>query len=260
MRIPYYRVSAFTKDPFGGNPAGVCPLEKWLPDELMLRIAAENNLSETAFFVREGEKIRLRWMTPAVEVDLCGHATLATAAVLFFEMGYKGDRVAFETRSGAVAAGRRGDLVELDFPVWRPKPCPVPKGLSEALGCAPRELFSVTRDYLAVVETEEEVRSLAPNMEALMKVDRDGVIVTARGKDADFVSRFFGPRVGIPEDPVTGSAHCALIPFWAERLGKKEMAARQISKRGGELYCRLEGERVKIAGNAVVYQRGEILI
>lgn len=279
MCIPYYRVNAFTKSAFGGNPAGVCPLEKWLPDELMQKIAAENNLSETAFFVRDGDKLQLRWMTPTVEVNLCGHATLATAAVLFFELGYKGERVEFETRSGIVAAARRGDLVELDFPVWRPKACAVPKGLGEALRLTegnaaneesresqtvyprrgPKEVFCVARDYIAVFDSEQAVRSLAPDMEALAKVDRC-VIATARGKDCDFVSRFFGPTVGIPEDPVTGSAHCGLIPFWAERIGKTEMFARQISKRGGELYCRLDGERVKIAGNAVVYQRGEIVV
>jgi PhzF family phenazine biosynthesis protein len=258
MRIAYYQVNAFTKNPFGGNPAGVCPLERWLPDDLLQRIAAENNLSETAFFVRTGEQIHLRWMTPTVEVDLCGHATLATAAVLFFELRHQGERIEFQTRSGLVAAARRGDLVELDFPAWPSNPCA--DDLEGALGRKPKHVFAGSRDYLAVFETEEEVRELAPNMVALSKLDRDGVIATARGADADFVSRFFAPRLGVPEDPVTGSAHCSLIPYWAERLGKTGLLARQISKRGGELFCRLNGNRVAIGGNAVIYERGEIEI
>jgi PhzF family phenazine biosynthesis protein len=213
-------------------------LQQWLPDDLMQRIAAENNLSETAFFVRDGDKFKLRWMTPTVEVDLCGHATLATAAVLFFELGYKGERVQFETRSGIVAASRQGQLVELDFPVWEINRCAMPLGLSDALGGVPKEVFCCERDFVAVFGSEEAVRNLAPDMDALTKLERDGVIATARSRDADFVSRYFGPRVGIPEDPVTGSAHCALIPYWAERLAKQEMFAKQISKRGGELHCR----------------------
>lgn len=257
MRIPYYQVNAFTSEPFRGNPAGVCALEQWLDDRLLQKIAAENNLSETAFFVPEGDSFRLRWFTPTVEVDLCGHATLATSAVLFFERGYVGERIRFQTRSGTLLASRRNNLIELDFPVWNPKPCSAPKDLVPGLGREPREVLA-SRDYIAIFESEKEVRDLTPNMEALMTLDRDGVIVTARGTDADFVSRYFAPRVGIPEDPVTGSAHCSLIPFWAERLGKTEMFARQISTRGGELFCRLVNERVAIGGHATIYKRGEL--
>jgi PhzF family phenazine biosynthesis protein len=258
MRIPYFQVNAFTKDPFGGNPAGVCVLENWLSDDVLQKIAAENNLSETAFFTKEGARFRLRWLTPTVEVDLCGHATLATAAVLFFELGHNGQRIEFTTRSGTVAAARREQMVELDFPVWTPKSCAIPNSLGKALGHKPGEVFNVSRDYVAVFDSEKDVRDLKPDMDLLMKLDRVGVIATAHGSDADFVSRFFAPRAGIPEDPVTGSAHCALIPLWAERLGKKEMFARQVSRRGGELFCRLEKDRVAIGGNAVVYERGEI--
>lgn len=257
MRIPYYQVNAFTKGSFGGNPAGVCPLERWLNDDLLQKIAAENNLSETAFFVPEGESFRLRWFTPTIEVDLCGHATLATAAVLFFEQGFKPEQVRFESRSGTLSARRRGDLIELDFPTWRPKPCATPTGLARALGREPREVLE-TRDYVVVFESEKDVREVRPDMDALSKFERVGVIVTAAGTDADFVSRFFAPRVGVPEDPVTGSAHCSLIPYWAERLGKTELFARQISQRGGELFCRLNGDRVAIGGHAKVYKRGEL--
>jgi PhzF family phenazine biosynthesis protein len=257
MRIPYFRVNAFTRSSFGGNPAGVCPLEKWLPDDLLQRIAAENNLSETAFFTREGERFRLRWMTPTVEVDLCGHATLATAAVLFFEMGFQNERIEFETRSGVVTASRRDDTVELNFPCWKAEACGSVTEIARALGRVPKEVL-VSRDYIAVFESEDVVRGLAPDMDALLKLERDGVIVTAVGKTCDFVSRYFAPRVGILEDPVTGSAHCSLIPFWAERLGKMQLLAKQISKRGGKLFCQLNGDRVAIGGNARVYERGEI--
>jgi len=257
MRIPYYQVNAFTNEPFEGNPAGVCVLDKWIEDGLLQKIAAENNLSETAFFVREGESFRLRWLTPTVEVDLCGHATLATAAVLFIELGYNGDRIRFETKSGSLFAARTEKSIELDFPSWPPEPCTPPKNLADALGRQPREEVA-SRDYIAIFDSEKEVRELAPDMNALMHLDRDGVIVTARGTDADFVSRYFAPRLGVPEDPVTGSAHCSLIPFWAERLAKTELFARQVSRRGGELFCRLNGNRVSIGGNAKVYKRGEL--
>ncbi len=259
MRIPYYRVNAFTAQAFGGNPAGVCVLQQWLPDELLQRIAAENNLSETAFFTRDDGLLHLRWFTPTTEVDLCGHATLASAFVLFSELGYKGDTVKFQSKSGQLEASQRGELVELDFPARRPEPCPVPEDLVRALGRAPREVLR-SRDYLAVYDTQAEVAALTPDMGRLARLDCLGVIVTARGKDADFVSRFFAPGAGVPEDPVTGSAHCSLIPYWAERLGKTELFARQISQRGGELYCRLAGERVGIGGRAVMYCRGELVV
>ena len=259
MRISYFQVDAFTAQTFGGNPAGVCVLGQWFSDDILQRVAAENNLSETAFFTHEADHYHLRWFTPTMEVDLCGHATLASAFVLFFELGYGGDQVRFESRSGTLAASRRGDLIELDFPSRPPVPCVAPKELVRALRREPREVL-VSRDYVAVFDSQEEVSSLVPDMEALMQLDRVGVIVTARGSDADFVSRFFAPRAGIPEDPVTGSAHCSLIPFWAERLGRTELFARQISRRGGELFCRLAGERVAIGGRAIVYNRGVIEI
>jgi PhzF family phenazine biosynthesis protein len=257
MRIRYFHVDAFTGRVFGGNPAGVCPLENWLEDSVLQKIAAENNLSETAFFVREPDGYHLRWFTPTIEVDLCGHATLATAYVLFTELNERGDTIQFRSESGILATRRRGDLIELDFPSWPPVPCVAPPLLVDALGAAPLEVLQ-SRDYVAVFESEEAIAALAPDMALLTRLDRIAVTVTAPGSDADFVSRFFAPRAGIPEDPVTGSAHCSLIPYWAQRLGKTELFARQISRRGGELYCRDAGERVLIGGRAVMYSRGEI--
>ena len=259
MRLPYFQVNAFTSEPFGGNPAGVCLLDSWLPADLLQRVAAENDLSETAFLVREHSGFRLRWMTPAAEVDLCGHATLASAHVLFFEQAWPEEKVTFETLSGRLSAARQGEVIELDFPARPPEACAVPDSLKQALGSKPREVFK-SRDYLVVFDSWEEVAALKPDMALLTKLDSLGVIVTAPGVDADFVSRFFAPKVGVPEDPVTGSAHCTLIPFWAERLGKTQLLARQISKRGGELHCRLLGDRVGIAGRSVVYLRGELEI
>ena len=259
MRIPYYQVDAFTSRVFGGNPAGVCPLESWLPDDILQRIAAENNQAETAFFVRTGDDYHLRWLTPLVEVDLCGHATLASAFVLFSELGYAKPAVRFHTRSGWLSAARHGDIIELDFPTMAPKPCSAPEELVRALGSKPREVLK-SRDFMAVYDSRAEVAALKPDMALIAQLDCMGVIATARGDDSDFVSRFFVPKVGIPEDPATGSTHSSLIPYWAERLQKKELFARQISRRGGELYCRLVGERVAIGGRAVTYCRGELEI
>ncbi len=259
MRIPFYRVNAFTAQAFGGNPAGVCVLQQWLPDELLQRIAAENNLSETAFVTREDGFFHLRWFTPTTEVDLCGHATLASAFVLFSELGHQGDTISFQSKSGVLKAARRGELVELDFPARLPEPCAVPEDLVQGLGVVPREVLR-SRDYFAVYDSQEEVAALTPDVERLARLDCLGVIVTAPGRDADFVSRFFAPRAGVAEDPVTGSSHCSLIPYWAERLGKTELFARQISQRRGELYCRLAGDRVGIGGRAVMYCRGELVV
>ena len=259
MRIPYFQVNAFTSRSFGGNPAGVCPLEDWLPDELLQRIAAENNLSETAFFTKAGDRFHLRWFTPALEVDLCGHATLASAYVLFNELGYREHTVRFDTRSGLLAAKRGKDSIEMDFPSRPPAKCSAPDNLVRGLGRKPAEVLK-SRDYLAVFETPAEVASLKPDMDRLRQLDCLGIIVTAPGEKVDFVSRFFAPQAGVPEDPVTGSAHCTLIPYWAERLGKAELFAEQISRRGGELVCRNAGERVAIGGRAVVYCRGELEI
>jgi PhzF family phenazine biosynthesis protein len=257
MRLPYFVVDAFASRPFAGNPAGVCPLEAWLPDSLLHQIAAENNLSETAFFVPEDKDWHLRWFTPAVEVDLCGHATLASAFVLFAELGYTQDRLRFRTKSGWVAAERRGELIELDFPAWMPAPTAAPEALVRALGEPPREVLR-SRDFLVVYSSQAEVAALAPDMALLEALDSLGIIVTAPGDDADFVSRFFAPRAGIPEDPVTGSAHSTLIPYWATRLGKADLFARQVSPRGGELQCRHLGGRVGIGGRAVIYSRGQL--
>ena len=257
MRLKYYQVDAFTSRVFGGNPAGVCPLESWLPDEILQHIAAENNLSETAFFTREAESFHLRWFTPAMEVDLCGHATLAPAHVLFSELGHTESILRFETRSGLLTAIRRDDLIELNFPARLPIACAAPENLVNGLGLRPREVLK-SRDYVAVFDSQAEVASLAPDMNLLSQLDCLGIIATARGQQADFVSRFFAPRADIPEDPVTGSSHSSLIPFWAERLGKSVLFARQISRRGGEIFCRHLGERVGIGGRSVVYSRGEI--
>ena len=259
MKLPYYEVSAFTTNPFGGNPAGVCPLERWLPDSVLQGIAANNNLAETAFTVPRGIDFDLRWFTPAVEMDLCGHATLAAASVLFNERGLGGSEVKFHSRSGVLAVNRSNDLLTLDFPSRPPAPCVVPESLIRGLSAKPGEVLKA-RDFLAVFTNEAEVRSLKPDFAILKTLDCLGIIVTAPGTDCDFVSRFFAPGVGVDEDPVTGSAHCTLIPYWAARLGKAKLHARQVSARGGELHCELVGDRVRIGGQAVVYLRGNIEI
>lgn len=259
MKLPYYEVSAFTTNPFGGNPAGVCPLEAWLPNAVLLGIAANNNLAETAFTVPRGNNFELRWFTPTVEMDLCGHATLAAASVLFHERGLGGNQVRFHSRSGLLTVTRTADLLTLDFPSRPPAPSVAPEALTRGLGATPKEVFKA-RDYLAVFSSAAEVRALQPNFAALKTLDCLGIIVTAPGTDCDFVSRFFAPGAGVDEDPVTGSAHCTLIPFWAQRLGKTKLSARQVSVRGGELVCELVGERVRIGGRAVHYLRGEIQI
>ncbi|MBZ4415362.1 PhzF family phenazine biosynthesis protein [Myxococcus sp. RHSTA-1-4] len=256
MRLPLFQVDAFTSRVFGGNPAAVCPLDAWLPDADMQAIALENNLSETAFFVREAEGFRLRWFTPAQEVDLCGHATLAAAWVLFnrWEVGL--ERVEFASRSGPLVVTQAADgWLAMDFPSRPPSPCPVPAGLVEALGAAPRETLA-SRDLVAVFDSEEQVRALRPDMARLAALDTFAVVPTAQGKDSDFVSRFFAPRAGVPEDPVTGSAHCSLVPYWAKRLGRPSLLARQVSARGGELRCEERGSRVSIAGQAALYLEG----
>jgi len=259
MKLPYYEVSAFTTNPFGGNPAGVCVLDAWLPDATLLGIAANNNLAETAFTVPRGNDFELRWFTPTVEMDLCGHATLAAASVLFHERGLGGEEIRFQSRSGVLTVTRRQDLLTLDFPARPPAPSVAPEALQRGLGARPKEIFKA-RDYLAVFDNEAEVRELKPDFALLKTLDCLGIIVAAPGTDCDFVSRFFAPGAGVDEDPVTGSAHCTLIPFWAQRLGKAKLFARQVSARGGELFCELAGERVKIGGRAVHYLRGEIKI
>lgn len=255
MELDIFQIDAFADRVFSGNPAAVVPLKKWLPDATLQHIAQENNLSETAFFVKKGEYYELRWFTPETEVDLCGHATLAAAYVPFEFKKYKDACIVFETKSGRLFVDREGDLLSLDFPAWAPKPFPVPELLVEALGARPVETYA-TRDILAVFQNEAEVRALKPRLRLLAELDAVCVICTAPGKDYDFVSRSFAPAVGIPEDPVTGSSHCTLTPYWSRRLGKKSLTAFQASARGGELYCEDMGDRVKIAGRAACYMKG----
>jgi PhzF family phenazine biosynthesis protein len=260
MRVPLYQVDAFAADEkFTGNPAAVCPLDDWLPDAVMQSVAAENNLSETAFFVPEGEGYRLRWFTPTTEVDLCGHATLASAFVVFGWLAPWRRGVTFLTeKAGPLRVTRAGDLLALDFPSRPPQPLDMSDAMAAALGKRPTALLTA-RDYLAVFERAEDVAALQPDFAAIAALDRFAVIVTAPGTDGiDFVSRFFAPARGVDEDPVTGSAHCTLIPYWAERLGKTRLEARQLSRRGGALSCVLRGDRVTIAGRAALYLTGTI--
>lgn len=267
MLLPFFWIDAFTAKVFAGNPAGVMPLEAWLPDDLMQQLARENSLAETAFFVRTGEnRYHLRWFSPAMEIDLCGHATLASAQVLFCHLGLAAESVTFDTRSGPLVVRRLSDgLLELDFPSRPGRPIAVDPALTAALGAQPRETAQA-RDTLCVFQTAAEVRALRPNFAALALLDTFGVIATAPGEDCDFVSRFFVPRAGINEDPVTGSAHCTLVPYWADRLAKSKLHAKQISVRGGELWCELQpttgsgqgSNRVGIAGHAALYLRGTI--
>ena len=259
MRLPIYQVDAFADRVFRGNPAAVCPLETWLPDATMQGIAAENNLSETAFFVREGSDYALRWFTPSVEIDLCGHATLASGYVVMRFLEPQRERVSFHTaKAGTLVVSRRADMLVMDFPARPAVPVAAPLGLFAALGGTPREVLRA-RDHLIVYSSAAEIAALTPDLAALAKVDCWAVIVTAPGDNGiDFVSRFFAPAQGVPEDPVTGSAHCTLVPYWAKRLGKTAFEARQLSRRGGALSCALDGDRVSIAGRAVLYLEGRI--
>lgn len=263
MRLPIFQVDAFTDTLFGGNPAAVVPLESWLPDERLQAIAAENNLSETAYFVPQGEGFELRWFTPQSEVDLCGHATLATAFVIATILDPGRERIGFTTRkAGPLAVTREGDVLTLNFPSRPAIPLPAPPaGVVEALGGPAPVAVLQARDCVLVYEDEATVRALAPDMSALAKADCFSACVTAPGSGGvDFVSRFFVPREGIPEDPVTGSTHSTLIPYWADRLGKTRLIARQVSARGGSLSCELVGDRVRIGGKAVLYLEGSIFV
>jgi PhzF family phenazine biosynthesis protein len=253
MKIPYFHVDAFTRRVFAGNPAGVCLLGSWPEDSLLQSIAAENNLPETAFVVPDGPAFALRWFTPRLEIDLCGHATLAAAFVLYLTGRAAGGPIRFTSRSGSLTVAKREDLLLMDFPARPAVPCPAPADLLHGLGAVPREVYKA-RDYLAVFAREEEVTALVPDFAALARLDSLGIIATAPGREVDFVSRFFAPGAGIPEDPVTGSSHCTLIPYWAGRTGKERLAARQLSPRGGELSCENKGDRVLIGGHAVLYQ------
>ncbi|HXH99146.1 MAG TPA: PhzF family phenazine biosynthesis protein [Sphingobacteriaceae bacterium] len=259
--ISIYQADAFTDTLFGGNPAAICPLQEWLPDELMQKIAAENNLAETAFFVPKGHEFAIRWFTPEYEIDLCGHATLASAHIIFTQLGYQADTISFHTlKAGILSVSKNGDLYTLNFPSLLPVSCEAPAGLLEALGGKqPIEILRA-RDYFVVYETEEDILAITPDFNALKKIETVGIIITSKGKNCDFVSRFFAPAAGIPEDPVTGSAHCNLIPYWADKLGKTTMHAFQVSSRKGELWCELKGERVLMSGRAVTYLKGEIFV
>ncbi len=260
MKLEIYQIDAFAKEVFKGNPAAICPLEKWLDADLMQKIALENNLSETAFFVKNGDVYEIRWFTPTFEIDLCGHATLASAFVIFEILKLEESIINFHShKSGKLSVEKKGDVLTLDFPSRPVSPVEIPDGLIEAIGKEPKEVFKA-RDYFLVYENEQEILDINPNFSKLLEVDTLGVIVTAKGESSDFVSRFFAPEVGVFEDSVTGSSHCNLIPFWAERLSKNELFARQISARGGELFCELRGNRVKIGGNAVLYLKGEIYV
>jgi PhzF family phenazine biosynthesis protein len=260
MKLPLYQVDAFTSRVFAGNPAAVVPLEDWLDDGTLQAIAAENNLSETAYIVGGRGRYQIRWMTPTNEVDLCGHATLASAWVVLNVLEPGKDVVTFDSKSGPLVVTREGDLLALDFPSRPPTPATAAlPALAEALGRAPREAWAA-RDYMAVFESAEEVKALRPDMARVAALDHFALIVTAPGHGVDFVSRFFAPEEGVPEDPVTGSAHCTLVPYWARRLGKTRLTARQVSSRGGELECEDRGERVRIAGRAVRFLEGTVFI
>ncbi len=260
MKVPFYQIDAFTDTLFGGNPAGVCVLDQWLGTDVLQKIAAENFLPETAFFIPITEnKFHLRWFTPELEMDLCGHATLATSHALFNYLGVTEDELRFDSRSGELVVSRKGDLLTLDFPSRKPSPIATPEILEKGMGQASMGCYK-SRDYVLVYESEQIVRSLKPDQVLLSKLDCGvgGIIATAKGNSVDFVSRFFTPNASIFEDPVTGSAHCSLIPFWAERLNKTEMVALQVSQRQGKLFCKLEGERVKISGYCKTYLEGSI--
>ena len=257
--IPYFEVFAFTNRMFAGNPAGVCLLEEFLPDEQLQAIATENNLADTAFLVGRGERFDLRWMTPAVEVDLCGHATLAAAHILFQHRGFALEAIRFDTKSGELVVKRAAGRLELDFPSRPAEEGGDSGAVAKSLGASPEKVLR-GRDYFAIFPSQEAVAALQPDFEAVARLDAQGIVVTGPGEDCDFVSRYFAPAAGIPEDPVTGSTHCTLIPYWAERLGKRELFARQISPRGGELFCEDRGERVGIGGEAITYVEGKIYL
>lgn len=260
MRIPLYQIDAFTSEIFGGNPAAVCPLQEWLPDETLQAIAAENNLSETAFFIPAHKGFHLRWFTPVIEVDLCGHATLAAAYVIFKHLDYNQDTISFASLSGELEVSiDKNEWLTLNFPNRPPVKESHNELLQKALGGHPTS-FHKSRDYLVTYATEAEVKSLSPDYNLLSQVDALGIIATAPGDQVDFVSRFFAPRAGINEDPVTGSAHCTLAPFWQKELKKDELLGHQVSTRGGVIKCKVENDRVKISGQAITFLQGIIFL
>jgi PhzF family phenazine biosynthesis protein len=253
-----YQIDAFTDVLFGGNPAAVIPMESWPGDQLMQSIAAENNLAETAFVVPEDDDFRIRWFTPGVEVELCGHATLATAYVLFTQLGYKDDIIRFQSRSGILTVSRNGDWLTLDFPVDHYQPIEISEALQKCTHATIKEAYRSTRDFMIVLEDQHALLNSLFDQSAILQLGHCGLIVTAPGEDVDFVSRFFAPAYAIPEDPVTGSSHCTLTPYWAKRLEKDQLTARQLSSRGGYLKCQLNDDRVAISGKAVMYMKGKL--
>lgn len=261
MSLPVFHVDAFTDKAFAGNPAAVCPLTEWLDDHYLALVAAENSLSETAYFVPKGDHYELRWFTPRCEVKLCGHATIASAYVILQFLASGVESVRFETRySGTLTVRRDGDLLAMDFPVLPPWTCAnPPTALLEGLRKAPAEVAQIEDNYFAIYKSQKEIREIRPDFPLLEKLHPAGVAITAPGEDADFVSRYFAPSYSVPEDPVTGSTHCSLAPYWAKRLGKTKLHARQVSERGGDLWCEVREDRVIISGNAVLTLRGELL-
>lgn len=259
MKLTIYQIDAFSTHVFGGNPAAVCPLEEWLADELMQKIAAENNLSETAFFVPRETGFEIRWFTPTIEVNLCGHATLAAAFVLFYELAYQGNKITFYSQSGILNTYLDDAFIILDFPSNPPKACVTPQPIQQVFGQVVETCLSAD-DYIVVLKNEYDVLHAKPDFSVLKPLGLRGVVITAQSTEYDFVSRFFAPNCGINEDPVTGSSFTQLIPYWAQRLGKVRLNAKQISQRGGEVKCELTGDRVKIAGKAVKYLEGMIQV
>jgi PhzF family phenazine biosynthesis protein len=261
MTQKIYQVDAFANEIFSGNPAAVCPLEGWLSDDILQKIAMENNLAETAFYVKQGDQYQLRWFTPTVEVDLCGHATLAAAFVLFNHENHVGNTILFHSvRSGILTVTKKEDWLALNFPTDKLEQAELTPELTAGFNIAPRLAFKGKTDYMLVFENEEEIVQIIPSYDEIAKVKARGIIVTAKGDHADFVSRFFAPAAGVNEDPVTGSAHTTLIPYWAERLDKSDLTAIQLSKRKGYLHCKYLNERVEISGQGKLYLTGEICL
>lgn len=257
MKLNLYQVDAFAENLFEGNPAAVCPLNEWLPDQLMQAIAGENNLSETAFFVATEDGFAIRWFTPTSEVDLCGHATLASAHVIFTYLGFKQNVINFESRSGLLTVENNAGFLKMNFPSQPPTPCQPPEEILQAFKTTPLECLR-SEDYIVVFDREDDVFSAQPNFELLSKLNLRGVVITAQSNKYDFVARFFAPKYGINEDPVTGSAYTQLMPYWSSKIGANKLHAKQVSKRGGELLCELVGDRVNIAGRATTFMIGEI--
>jgi len=261
MKLKIYQVDAFTDKIFGGNPAAVCPLQEWLSDDLLQNIAMENNLSETAFYVKDGNKYQIRWFTPTVEVDLCGHATFAAAFVLFHQEDHAEQKIKFfSPRSGQLTVTRQDELLTLNFPADMVQPVEPSQEILTAFDLKPKTVYKGKTDYLFAFKSEEDVKKLNPNLINIAQLDARGVIATAKGNDVDFVSRFFGPQVGVDEDPVTGSAHTTLTPFWAKELGKEELTANQLSKRKGYLKCKYADQRVEISGQGRLFMSGKIYL